>query len=261
MPKTDDHIKILNEIIGDLEAMGKTKSLREVALFLNTNSGTLTQVLSNKRNLPISLFREIVKQLELNEFQKVMLASGLSGPSYREIKAELDLSFDFDEEAEKDHLTYQILSKWHHFSFLSLMQTKSFNPEVAWISKRLGITKTTVKEVLENLKKLNLIKEKNKTLIRTNVDLESKTEVFETANHKGYIEEIKKIKDNLMSDEKDNKGFSSITIPISSELTEELFALTDKYLDQVEALSRKSKPDEVFTINVQFYPVTKPVSE
>ena len=59
---------------------------------------------------------------------------------------------------------FSVISKWYCFAILNLSECHDFRWSITWIAKRLGITPFQVKEAIEKMEKVGLLKRTKKGL-------------------------------------------------------------------------------------------------
>ncbi len=62
---------------------------------------------------------------------------------------------------------FKAVSDWYHFAILELTETRDFKNDAVWIGRALGIQPLVASEAIERMKRLDLLEEKNGTLVAT----------------------------------------------------------------------------------------------
>jgi transcriptional regulator with XRE-family HTH domain len=121
-------------------------SLRSYARFLGVQPGRLSEYLSERRVISNRMAEKMSARL------------GVS-PLIFKPRALSDLDFIEDE-------AFAVIADWQHFAILSLMDTKTFKHDSAWIAKRLGISELDAKEAIRRLVRVGLVEKNNQVLVK-----------------------------------------------------------------------------------------------
>jgi uncharacterized protein (TIGR02147 family) len=126
-------------------------SLRAFAKYLGVNHATLSQILRGKRPLTARTVNKIGVRLGLeqnvidNYVANLHLADPLcENSSLREVH-------------QLAHDAAFLISDWHHYAILELMQLDDFKPDTRWIARVLGLSFDEVNVALTRLVRLGLL--------------------------------------------------------------------------------------------------------
>lgn len=223
-------------------------SLRSFAKYLGISASLLSQVLSGKRAFSVKKCKELADRLQLSpNVQKVYneaLLLNLSSDKKEDV-------FNLDE--------FEYISEWYHIALLSLLQMpkESKTPEV--LAKRLGIHVVQVRDALERLLRLKLIKKDSEghyTHIRSEIRFRNK------ATSKGSIQYnlqlLEKAKKAVVEESFEQRAASAIyveTTQASVEALREEIRIFRNYIS--EKYSKPETADDVYCLSVQFFSTTK----
>lgn len=124
-------------------------SLRAFAKYLEMSPTSLSFILSGARPLARKRFVEIADKLNLDPKERELFFKHKTG----------DLK-STTEKSDYQTLTmdvFSVISDWHHYAILSLLEIPCEKLEAKWVSSRLGISVIEAKDAIERLKRLELI--------------------------------------------------------------------------------------------------------
>jgi plasmid maintenance system antidote protein VapI/DNA-binding Lrp family transcriptional regulator len=124
-------------------------SLRSFAKFLGIEPSALSQIINNKRPVTAKMKLRLgtalgltlvqLEQVPINENDIVK-----KKPAHKYQQQELD--------------SFALISDWYHYAILELIAVKGFKPDIAWVAQKLGITKSEANIAVERLQRLGLLK-------------------------------------------------------------------------------------------------------
>jgi uncharacterized protein (TIGR02147 family) len=232
-------------------------SLRSMANQIDIDSSSLSQIISGKRKASVKLIRKICQNLKADprhveffvkyaEKRKSRLAT---------VKAEQHYKLMSED-------TLSVISIWYHYAIMELISVKQFQNNIFWIAKSLSISVSEAAMAVERLLRLNLIKEENGVL--------SKTEEFVTSYTPGKTTEAKKelqrqvLKLGLKAIDDvplEKRNMTSMTMAINVDKLPEAVELITQFRRQLCAFMSDDKRSVVYQLGVQFYPISKPVQD
>lgn len=225
-------------------------SLRAFAKQLGVSAATLSGILSGKRKLTAEMMGKIGYALNFNPEEVWGYQRQALGHQDNSAHAKF---------VELSQEMFMIVSEWYHLTILELMKLSDFKPEINWISKRLGINSNQIKIAIERLQRVGVLE------IRGNVWLD-KTDGFTTHYNPQQTSEAKKryqkqlLEKSLYSLETDDyavRDHSSTTMAINTKdilkAKKEIQAFRKKLCESMESSSR---PDEVYQLQIGFFPLT-----
>lgn len=234
-------------------------SLRAFAGFLDLSPSNLCMLLSGTRRFSRNVSKKIVNRLEL---EPVVRDAFLRGCLLNRAHTE-DGSLFSSEVSQQDYRTlelehYRMISDWHHYAILSLIDTDDFRPNAAWMARRLGISVSEVKSAVSRLRQLGILETRGKRWrqLTPPLKVDNKSMVpFIRETHRRILEKAIK---SLETDPFDTRDFSSATMAIDPRhlpLAIREITRFRRYL--MELLESKGSAKEVYHLSIQLYPVTK----
>ena len=234
-------------------------SLRAFARALDVSSSALSGMLNGKRTITASSVEKLGRAIGLDpkEIGRYKILS-------REKKLGAGAELTSREEFQQITLdTYAIISDWYHYAILELINVRDFQPNVAWVSKSLGITKSEANIAVERLQRVGLLEitkigkwlDKTSEGKATNIQGDL-TSVASRKLQKQILELSLRSLEEIPSTELRNH--TSLTLAINPEdipLAKEKIKNFRREL--AEMLESNRNPTEVYHVNVSLYPVTK----
>ena len=159
--------------------------------------------------------------------------------------------------AQEQELIY---AQWYNWVIREMVLLKDFKDDPKWISKKLGraITPLEAKESVELLKKLGLLRKKGGRWVPHHPAVRSSDEIPNLAIKKLHESFIQKAIEALLTLSLEEREFSGLTIALPrhkiSYVKEKIKAFR-KELNEI--LSAEKDSEDVYQLNVQFYPLTR----
>lgn len=225
----------------------------------------LKLIMDGKRNLTPFYIKKFVKGLKLNGF----------GTTYFETLIQMNQSRDplIQKECFKKLIRIirganglevprdkeEIYDKWYHWAIREMTLLPDFKEDPEWISKQLkgSITPTQAKKSLSLLKKLRLVGKEKGKLISINRIVRSSDEVENLLIKKLHESFIQKALQALYNIPLNEREFAGLTIALSKEKVSFIKEKIKEWRRELnEILSAEEKLEEVYQLNIQFYPLT-----
>lgn len=234
-------------------------SLRAYAKSLGLSHATLSSILSGKR--PLTKKSIIKLSLALNLGQSKMnfyLAELNSGQN--ENKTSLSAKIQH-QQITLD--TFAAISDWYHDAILELTRVKNFIPDVRWIAKSLGISRSEARIAIERLQRLDLLEitavgrwndlSRNNTTNITN-------DITNIALKKLQNKVLQQSAEALQSMPRTKRDHTSLMVAMNDA---DLAAVKEKIkefrFELVDFIERKNskKPNAVYQFSFSVFPLTK----
>lgn len=215
-------------------------SLRAFARDIKISPATVCQVFEGKRSVSRKLATKVADEISVSPSEKKkILSSPASG-----------------EKQVLDDLKFSMVSEWYYFAVLSLAETPSYIPKDKHISQRLGISLRQARKALANLKKLGFLSSKgflaNPVVISTQEDIASRAIRL---NHRQGLDLAEEA---LSQVPVESREFTSETIAMDPEDLDKFKREIRKFRSKCQNFANKSKKTEVFRLQIQMFPVSKP---
>ena len=231
-------------------------SLRAFAKNLGISPAVLSQVLNRKRDLTPKILKTIAPKINLDDEKLDRYLKSL-----QKLKKEKNIkSVEKEFKRKLDVDTFAVISQWYHYVILELFYLDDFQNDPHWIAKKINVDIKDVKQAIENLKSVHLLKVENDELVPT--DYYTLLDDFQYTS-KAMRERQKQILnlsalkiDQLNIDVRDH---SSITISVDPALIPEIKNKIKVFRRSLgNFISKKSNKNvAVYEILMSFFPVTE----
>ncbi|MCB9091136.1 MAG: TIGR02147 family protein [Halobacteriovoraceae bacterium] len=154
-----DYRHFLKEIYSCKKKINQSYSLRAYSRDIGVSVSFLSEVLNKKKNLSLGIAQKIAKNLSLdkNKAEFFLLMVSLESASSIEA-AELNKKLKkYNDKTVVDLEFMKILSEWYYFAILELTYLENFEPSVAWISQKIGLSEKKTQKAIEKLVSLNVL--------------------------------------------------------------------------------------------------------
>lgn len=234
-------------------------SMRSFAKALGIHAAELSLVLRGERTLSYTSSQKVIQNLGLTPGQqkKFMEVLQFEKNGVTIIDSPPD---------SKTHLQvdkFQKISKWYHFAILNLLNTPNFKWTPAHISKRLGISQIEAGFAMQDLLAEGMVSlqtnksKKNPQLKVIQVETPLPSSVIRNYHH----QVLGKAQEALQEIPMDYREFQSVGITCSikdiPKIKAALNELTDSFIEQ----QHKPNGEEVYQLQVCFFPLTKTTKE
>jgi uncharacterized protein (TIGR02147 family) len=223
-------------------ARNKAYSMRAFASSLGVGIATLSDVMSGKRGLSPKNRVKISEKLKLSPLDRERF---LTKQNQEEELEKLEL----------EDRKFRLISDWYHYAILELTYVKDHKASAAWIAKKIGIAKTTVKDALVRLVELQLLKIEDSCLIQTTPPLKTTDNIPSLAIRKRHQELMDLAKESIEHDPIDQRYFYEITIAVDPARVEEAQMLMRKSIRKIAKKLGTGKPTEIYSLGTQLFPL------
>jgi uncharacterized protein (TIGR02147 family) len=238
----------------------RTYSLRAFARDIGVAPARLSEVLNGKKGLSRDAAAKIAPRIGLKESETAIFCDMVESQHARakitrdSAKSRLGVVEATVHTIQLD--AFQLISEWHHFAILQLIETKDFKNSYGWISERLGISQAQAKAATERLKRMGLVVEKAGKL-RTLKDFVATPDVPSAAIRENHKQIRAKALQALESQTIDERDFSSVQMPIDTKdivkAKKRIREFRRKFCSEFSAAKNK---DAVYCLTLDFFNLT-----
>lgn len=261
--------RALQKAFANHKKQNPSASLRGVAAKLKISPSYWSKILKGQKNLPAELIPKILAVLKMDEQQTQELQLAILGDVNQKLARKTGVKTLRSPKTQTEDFSllgkneFWLLEDWYYLPLLNLVALKEFVPETSWISQRLGLPLDRTRSALERLIHQGfLVRTDEGRLERMEMKLRfptTRSHASVRAYHHAMIQKAAKV---LVSDTAergfDDRLISSISFAGSSQHIKEARALLEEALYKAAQLMAASDScDEVFQLNLQFFPVTK----
>jgi uncharacterized protein (TIGR02147 family) len=253
--------QILRTVFSNKMLKNPSYSLRAFARDVGVSPSYLSQILNNRRKVPLSRASDFIDKLQMTyphdfEFLQAIIRESSNGKN---------LNFKIDNanlstfrSALEDQ--YSVLKKWYHLAILNIFDCQPKPKSKKEIAKKLGLSLYQVEESLTLLTSLDLAKQTSKGFERTHRRLDFKTSKSRSAVREYHLQMIEKAK-NELEKKTDETSFqqrevSGMTMSINTKHIKEAQKRIDLFKKEMSKLLCQESCDEVYQLNVQLFPLS-----
>lgn len=237
-------------------------SLRAFGKFLKISPSRLSEVLSDKRLMTSNQGARIAERLAYSpEMKKKFLECIEQSRGVTRGQVIFEASIECREYRQMQMDSFHLIADWYHFAILSLMETRSFKSDVQWIARRLGISIMEARQAAVRLKRLGFLVEVNGKWKAVSKDLATSNEVSSAALRKSHRQTLEQALTALEEVPLDQRDVTSISMAIDVNKLPAAKKMIQKFRRSLSVFLESGSQTEVYNLNVQLLPVTKPVKK
>jgi uncharacterized protein (TIGR02147 family) len=149
---------------------------------------------------------------------------------------------------------YQVVADWYHYAILELTITKTFQSDLAWIAKTLGISEHIVTAAVERLKRLELLEDKNGKLVPTDAFTASPDGIPSESIKKNHQQILEKAITAIREQTVEERDFSNMVLAVSKQDLPRAKEMIKRFRREFDAeFGKAATKDEVYCLGVQFF--------
>jgi uncharacterized protein (TIGR02147 family) len=223
-------------------------SLRAFARYLEISPAQLSQMMAGKRTITVKAMKKIGARLDLSPTEKRDIAQSL-------LKDETENTSEESNRLKLSEDRFKVISDWYHFAILSLTRLKGAQSDPRWIARRLGISVEEAHQALLRMERMGILQTKP-TFKQIGSLLDVDSEIPSEAIRKYHKQNLSLAIEKIETVENRLRQIQSLSIPVNPKKIDAFKKLIDDFLENASDLSGKSAGTEVYSLNVQFVPVT-----
>jgi uncharacterized protein (TIGR02147 family) len=250
--------KLLQGKLLEIQRQNPRYSLRAYAKKVGIHVGALTYILNGKRNVSRKLAERIAHRLLLDPQERSELFSLF--PEKRKYRKPGVLLEGAPESRylEFSASQFRICAEWEHFAVMSLLRCEDFKSNVSWIAKRLGITETRTRTVIDRLLQLELLElNSNGNLSRSSKKYRTPDDVADVSLKKHHEQSLDLAKESLYRDNISDRDFTTVTMAIDPKKFSMAKELIRKFEDELSDVLESGHSTEVYRLSMQLFPLTR----
>lgn len=158
-----------------------------------------------------------------------------------------------------DQDTFALISEWHHFAIREMVALPDFVEDEDWIVKRLrfAVTPGKIKKSLGLLQKVGLLsRNESGELIQSNSNFSSDPDVSSEASKRHHEASLELAKNAVRTVGLTLREFDTTVLAINKSKIPEMKELIRKFRNQFIQRFEVDECDEVYSLQIQFFPYT-----
>ena len=265
--------RILQSALRRLQSKGPGASLRSVATRAGFSHSYVSKIIRGEKRMPPKSFARLAKALQIDHHESVEIARlALSGIESREFASATGARVAARRRPAKFVAEYEtfgdsdrwLLEEWHHIAIMNLVTTRDFIDSPEWIGRRLGVHPLKARRSLDRLVETGLLRRDARgRLARTTLKARFPTQRSHVAVRRYHAAMIHRAAQALekqpTDDEFARRLITGVTLAANPAKIEEAKRIVERAVLQAAELLSTGPCTEVFQINLQVFPLTRPV--
>jgi uncharacterized protein (TIGR02147 family) len=229
-------------------------------------TASLTMVVNGQRNPGPQLMQSLTAYFDFSEAEKAFFENlinlekvgedtGLKYLVLRELKRLSPLkNFEL-----LDDKKFDVISNWYHFAIRQMTRLKGFQNDPHWIAKNLkfSITEKQIKNAIQTLLELDLIKENRGKLTKTQTKIGTTNDVPSEALRRFHEQALDNAKKSIRETDLSLRELRAATIVLKEDKLPKAKELIREFSDEFIKLMDTDDGDNVYQMNIQLFPLTK----
>lgn len=254
---------ILRKQLAEIQRVNPRYSLRAYSTKVGVHVGALTYIMNGKRNVSRKLAERIVRRLMLEPQERAEVLdlfpekrkhSKPAAPG----EAASDMGASDPRYLQLSAAQFKIAAEWEHFAVMSLVRCEDFQNSAEWISRRLGISETRARQVVDRLIELRLLEiDSEGRLTRTDVSYRTSDDIADVTLKRHHDQTLDLAKESLHRDPVAVRDFTTNTMAIDPKKLGMAKELIRKFQDELSSLLESGHQTEVYRLSMQLYPLTR----
>ncbi len=222
-------------------------SMRAFSKQLGFSSGRLSEFLSGKRPLRERQARAISEKLALSPERHTKLLESTQTratalPAFKQVHQD----------------EFLLISSWHHFAILSLMDLPKAQAKSGWIARRLGIPKAEAREALLRLRRLGILEiDAEGKPRKKHANLCSTDQLRNLSLRRSHEELLEKAREVLFNTRTEDRDYSAMTLTLARRDLKVAKEMIRDFRRTLTARLEATPGEEVYSLQIQLYPLTR----
>ncbi len=232
----------------------KMYSLRAFAKNLGIPRSTLSGVLGLKRKLSPANAKKVNIALNIDPVKGEEYIRNLKNIN---LSKNIGKSYNFIQPNENEEKS--LIDNWYYIAALNLAKLPENKSDPIWISKRLAISLDDAKDALMSLIEWGYISVVDGKMVRLIKDIHTSTDIPSESKKNYHKQNIEKALEAIDKVDLLKREISSMTFPIHTDQLEEAKEMIFKFKAYMASELKAKDPDEVYQLNIQFFPLTNQI--
>lgn len=221
-------------------------SLRAFARDLGIHSGTLSNILNQRRSVGTKGLSHILKKLPLSATDKKKILSDLISPSRGPSEEPLLIDEDI----------LSVIQDWEHYAIMAYLQLRKAKKTPGDIAKALRLSQAKTLRALTNLEKVGLLKREGGNLEITRKNLITSRGIPSPALREAHGQYIDKAKSALTDFSVNERDITGTTMAVSIKNLPRAKELIQQFRLELSEILEQGEADDIYRLNIQLFPLT-----
>lgn len=248
--------KLLQTKLAETQHRNPGYSLRSYSKKLGVHVGALSHILNGKRRVSRELAERITRKLLLDPQSRSEILALF--PEKRKYAKSSSSEAPESRYLELTASQFKTASEWEHFAVMSLVKCEGAKNSAEWIARRLRITESRARQVVERLLQLGLIElDSNGNLTRSKKSYRTPDDYADEALKKHHDETFELARESLYRDSISERDMTTVTMAVDPKKMSTAKELIRKFQDDLSELLESGHQTEVYRLSVQLFPLTQ----
>lgn len=253
--------RYLRDAYESRKARNLNYSLRAFARDLGVASPKLSQYLNGECGISAQRAAALAEKLRLSNAETELFicsaeAAHSRHPASRAKAAKRLKELQADTFSRINMEKFHLIRDWYHLAILELTELKSFQSDVAWIARAIGIEESRVKEAVDRLERLGLLNTSTSRWTQLEADFETPPEFSSRAIREYHKQMLGLVEKRFETVPLEKRELGSVVFAVDETLVPELKKLVRKFQRNVAMLVEKSPTrDALYALNTQLMPL------
>lgn len=242
--------EFLFKIYTEKKSRNTNYSIRAFARDLSIPSGRLTEIFNGKRNLTEKLGLRISEKLALSQTESTSFLDTIRLEKKTKKKPQQGQAISLED--------FEKVFSPNALAILSLMETRSFRSDIRFIAQRLSMSEHEVQTLVHRLSQMGYITIDSKGRMKPTYSSTYSTDGVPSQSIRNHHKTVlKTVIDNIDSVALSDRDISSMTIAVDKAKLEAAKKKIAKFRRSLTKYLETGRKTEVYTLNVQLFPVSK----
>jgi uncharacterized protein (TIGR02147 family) len=255
------YITLLQNELARRSRLNPQYSLRSFAKQIGMDASLLSKVLKNQRKLTLENAKKIIKRCQMNPADKKLFWSSLVQEReklhtlYDEKSDELATRSNQFQESLLPNDLFQLIADPQHYVLAELARTQGFVSDVAWISKRLKLSRAETADTLGRLLRVGILTKNGDQIKRNPARFTTENKELTNSALKHHQRKILESAITAMDQVPiEKRSQNSMTIAINPKKIPLAKELIQTFVNQLSNLLESGPLEEVYQISVSLFP-------
>jgi uncharacterized protein (TIGR02147 family) len=152
---------------------------------------------------------------------------------------------------------FSTVRDWYHMAILEMTEIKGFRGDLNWISEKLGLPVELVKEAVQRLENLELLKIESGEWIQSEHDLELPSGVPSRTIREHHKQIMTKAIVAIDSVAMEKREYSSMTFAVDQGMVNEMKTHVREFQRKVARMSQNGEKNSVYVLSMQLFPIVE----
>ena len=252
--------KLLQERLAEAQRTNPRFSIRAFAGKVGVHFAALSSILNGRRNVSRKLASRIADRLYLDPQQRAELLALF--PQEKRVARGRAEGVTSSEVLQPGYLQlgaqqFRIAAEWEHFAVMSLLQCSEYESTAEWIARRLNITETRARQVIQRLIELELVFiDETGSLKRSENNYRTPDDFADVSLKKSHEQTLDLARESIYRDSVEERDFTSVTVAVNPKNLRTAKELIRKFQDELCDKLEDGRRTEVYRLSVQLFPLT-----